>query len=102
MKKPVRLTIPSPTFSTTHDQPTANLASGRSQIRRFSLNGVPNGTGWAWSQGELLGWGLRNAVGIALSRSGEDLWEVENSSDNVAWQNVDVHQDNPGERTLVR
>jgi len=79
------------------DEEAANLSSGRSQIRRFPLNGMPNGTGWAWSQGELLGWGLRNAVGIALSRNGEDLWEVENSSDNVAWKGVDVHQDNPAE-----
>ncbi|QRV75728.1 L-sorbosone dehydrogenase [Ceratobasidium sp. AG-Ba] len=80
------------------DEEAANLSSGRSQIRRFPLNTtVPSGNGWDWNQGELLGWGLRNAVGIALSKDGNDLWEVENSSDNVMWQNVDVHQDNPAE-----
>ncbi|KAG9097319.1 hypothetical protein FRC07_010805 [Ceratobasidium sp. 392] len=80
------------------DEEAANLASGRSQIRRFALNSsLPTGTGWHWNQGELLGWGLRNAVGIALSPNGTDLWEVENSADDVRWQNVDVHQDNPAE-----
>ncbi|CAE6414189.1 unnamed protein product [Rhizoctonia solani] len=80
------------------DEGAAQISSGRSQIRRFALNSsLPNGTGWAWEQGELLGWGLRNAVGIALSRDGEDLWEVENSSDNVFWRGVDVHQENPAE-----
>ncbi|CAE6424975.1 unnamed protein product [Rhizoctonia solani] len=80
------------------DEGAAQLSSGRSQIRRFALNSsLPSGTGWAWEQGELLGWGLRNAVGIALSPDGDNLWEVENSSDNVLWRGVDVHQENPAE-----
>ncbi|KAG8737248.1 hypothetical protein FRC10_008398 [Ceratobasidium sp. 414] len=79
------------------DEEAGNVASGRSQIRRFALNSSLPGTGWDWNQGELLGWGLRNGVGIALSRDGHDLWEVENSADDVRWQNVDVHQDNPAE-----
>ncbi|CAE6493656.1 unnamed protein product [Rhizoctonia solani] len=80
------------------DEGAADISSGRSQIRRFALNSsLPSGTGWSWNQGELLGWGLRNAVGIALSPDGEDLWEVENSSDNVFWRGVDVHQENPAE-----
>ncbi|KAF8707850.1 pyrroloquinoline quinone binding, partial [Rhizoctonia solani] len=80
------------------DEGAAEISSGRSQIRRFALNSsLPSGAGWAWEQGELLGWGLRNAVGIALSPDGEDLWEVENSSDNVFWRGVDVHHENPAE-----
>ncbi|KAH7345491.1 hypothetical protein B0J17DRAFT_713066 [Rhizoctonia solani] len=80
------------------DEGAAQLSSGRSQIRRFALNSsLPSGTGWGWNQGELLGWGLRNAVGIALSPDGDDLWEVENSSDNVFWRGVDVHKENPAE-----
>ncbi|KAG9074603.1 hypothetical protein FS749_013810 [Ceratobasidium sp. UAMH 11750] len=85
------------------DEEAGNLASGRSQIRRFALNSSLPTTGWGWNQGELLGWGLRNAVGIALSRDGHDLWEVENSVDDIRWQNVDVHQDNPAEElNLIR
>lgn len=80
------------------DEAAFNIATGRSQIRRFALNSsLPSGSGWAWEQGEILGWGLRNAVGIALSQDGEDLWEVENSADNVNWRGLDVHQDNPAE-----
>lgn len=60
---------------------------------------MTNSTGWAWERGELLGWGLRNAVGIALSKDGNDLWEVENSADDISWHGVDVHQDNPGQQS---
>ncbi|KAF8595240.1 soluble quino protein glucose dehydrogenase [Ceratobasidium sp. AG-I] len=79
------------------DPTAANPNSGPAQIRRFDLSKVPPGTGYAWAQGEILGWGLRNAVGIALSMDGKDLWEVENSSDNVEWRGIDVHNDNPAE-----
>jgi glucose/arabinose dehydrogenase len=69
------------------DTGSAEISSGRSQIRRFALNG----TTYDWMEGELLGWGLRNGVGIALDSDGTSLWEVENSADQVYWSGVDVH-----------
>ena len=33
--------------------------------------------------GELLAWGVRNAVAIALSQDGSRLWEVENGADEL-------------------
>ncbi|TDL28938.1 soluble quino protein glucose dehydrogenase [Rickenella mellea] len=79
------------------DAGAADLTTGRSQIRRFGLNSsIPSG-GWDWFQGELLSWGMRNAVGISFSQDGSGLWEVENSADDVQYQSVDVHEDNPAE-----
>ncbi|KAG9083038.1 hypothetical protein FRC07_014031 [Ceratobasidium sp. 392] len=73
----------------------ADPRTGTAQIRRFRLDKVPNG-GWAWQQGEILGWGLRNGVGIAFSKDGKSVWEVDNGPDNSIWNGVDVHEQNPG------
>jgi len=70
------------------DTGSAEISSGRSQIRRFALNGST----YQWLDGELLGWGLRNGVGVALDSDGTSLWEVENSADEVNWNGIDVHQ----------
>ncbi|KAG8738888.1 hypothetical protein FRC10_006405 [Ceratobasidium sp. 414] len=75
---------------------TADPKSGPAEIRRFKLDGVPP-SGWSWQQGEILGWGLRNGVGIAFSKDGKSVWEVENGPDNAHWQGVDVHNNNPAE-----
>ncbi|KAG8794814.1 hypothetical protein FRC12_021347 [Ceratobasidium sp. 428] len=34
---------------------------------------------------------------MALSRDEQNIWDIENSSDEVHWRGVDVHQDNPAE-----
>lgn len=49
--------------------------------------------------GELVGWGLRNSVGIAMDPRRPDLlWQVENSADNIESATYgDVHDDNPAE-----
>ncbi|KAG9096403.1 hypothetical protein FS749_008580 [Ceratobasidium sp. UAMH 11750] len=78
------------------DPSAADPKSGPAEIRRFKLTGVPPG-GWSWQQGEIVGWGLRNGVGIAFSKDGKSLWEVENGPDNAHWQGVDVHNNNPAE-----
>ncbi|KAJ1301844.1 hypothetical protein OPQ81_009071 [Rhizoctonia solani] len=80
------------------DETAADVNAGPAQIRRFSLtdNNRP-AQGYSWGQGTVLAWGVRNGVGIALSKDGNDLWEIENSSDNIVWRGVDVHIDNPAE-----
>ncbi|KAG9093336.1 hypothetical protein FRC07_011485 [Ceratobasidium sp. 392] len=79
------------------DPAAADVNTGTAQIRRFSLTNVPAGTGWQWQRGDILGWGNRNGVGIAFSKDESNIWEIENSSDEVQWRGVDVHQDNPAE-----
>ncbi|KAG8792590.1 hypothetical protein FRC16_011344 [Serendipita sp. 398] len=74
---------------------------GTAQVRRFPLNGtIPSG-GYDWFQGELVAYGMRNAVGMSLSDDESRLWTVENSADelNYTMTNgvVDIHKDNPSE-----
>ena len=47
--------------------------------------------------GKLLGWGLRNSVGVAEHPITAGIWSVENSVDEIERLGEDVHQDNPGE-----
>ncbi|CAE6437204.1 unnamed protein product [Rhizoctonia solani] len=80
------------------DETATNINAGPAQIRRFSLADENRpAQGYSWGQGTVLAWGVRNGVGMALSKDGNDLWEIENSSDNIAWRGVDVHVDNPAE-----
>ncbi|KAF8595239.1 soluble quino protein glucose dehydrogenase [Ceratobasidium sp. AG-I] len=80
------------------DGTAANPLGGPAEVRRFRLDTVPTGgKGYAWQQGEILAWGTRNSVGIAFSKDENDIWAVENGSDNIEWRGADVHQDNPAE-----
>jgi glucose/arabinose dehydrogenase len=63
---------------------------GSAEIRRFALNNIPSG-GYNWTNGELVAWGMRNAVGIAVTINGTTLWTVENSADDISYQGIDVH-----------
>lgn len=75
----------------------ADPLAGPAEVRRFKLDSVPTGDkGYAWQQGEILAWGTRNSVGIALSKDERDIWAVENGSDEIFWRGADVHHDNPG------
>ena len=61
---------------------------------------MPTG-GYTWFQGDVVAWGMRNAVGLAVSYDSSTLWTVENSADQLNYtsgsQLIDVHQDNPAE-----
>lgn len=44
----------------------AQLDSGISQIRAFDIGNLPSGRPYDYpSEGRLMGWGLRNSVGVA-------------------------------------
>lgn len=75
------------------------LASGRSQIRAFDLsNFTSDSKPYEFtSSGTLLGWGLRNSVGIAEEPLTGGVYSVENSADDVERDGIDIHQNNPGE-----
>ncbi|KAH8650066.1 soluble quino protein glucose/sorbosone dehydrogenase [Xylariales sp. PMI_506] len=82
------------------DMQAANPALGRSVIKVFDLNVIPAG-GYDWaSQGYLIGFGLRNDVGMDFDANGM-LWSVENSADDLARTvngvSTDVHTNNPAE-----
>jgi glucose/arabinose dehydrogenase len=77
--------------------PTAgDVNSGVSQIRIFNLSST--GAPWTYnSSGTLLGWGLRNSVGIAEHPNTGGIYSVENGADQLERLGVDFHLNNPGE-----
>ncbi|KAF4624994.1 hypothetical protein G7Y89_g13175 [Cudoniella acicularis] len=81
------------------DLEAADITTGHSQIRAFDLNNITSGSAsydFATS-GRLLGWGLRNSVGVAEEPLTGGVYSVENSADEIERDGVDIHQNNPGE-----
>ncbi|KAE8453697.1 hypothetical protein EG329_009208 [Mollisiaceae sp. DMI_Dod_QoI] len=75
------------------------LSTGHSQIKAFDLSNITSDSQpYDFdAQGRLLGWGLRNSVGVAEEPLTGGIYSVENSADEVDRDGVDVHQNNPGE-----
>ncbi|TLD34426.1 soluble quino protein glucose dehydrogenase [Venturia nashicola] len=85
--------------STSDNNPgAADISSARSQIKSFNLNDLSdtNSLDFA-STGTILGWGLRNSVGVAEDPNTGAIFSVENSVDNLERNGQDVHENNPGE-----
>ena len=81
------------------DVNAATSTSGRSTIRAYKISTLPgNGAALAYSsQGVLVGYGLRNSVGVTVDKKSDKIWSVENSVDNLTRGGQQVFQDNPGE-----
>jgi glucose/arabinose dehydrogenase len=75
------------------DNKAKTITSGISQIRIFN---VANSKTYAYTDGEVLGWGLRNSIGVAEHPNG-GIWSNENGADNVQYKGSDIHENNPGE-----
>lgn len=77
----------------------STLSSGLSQIRAFDLsNFTTSSKPYDFStSGLVLGWGLRNTVGLAAHPVTGGLYGVENSVDGVTRNGRDIHENNPGE-----
>ncbi|KAL1845363.1 hypothetical protein VTK73DRAFT_624 [Phialemonium thermophilum] len=79
------------------DAGAAVLANGRSVIRAFNISNVTDTPYDFPSQGKLLGWGLRNSVGVAEEPQTGGIFSVENSADQMRRDGEDIHENNPGE-----
>lgn len=83
--------------STENIDPEASvISSGHSQVKAFNITNM-TGTYDFDTSGLLLGWGLRNDVGIDEEPVGGGIYTVENSVDQMTRNGVDIHQNNPGE-----
>ncbi|EPE03725.1 glucose sorbosone dehydrogenase [Ophiostoma piceae UAMH 11346] len=87
-----------------YDLETTDVSTGRSQIRAFDVTSsgaqanFANNEPYIYSQsGTVIGWGLRNSVGLAEEPTTNALYSVENSLDDMDRNGVDIHMDNPGE-----
>jgi glucose/arabinose dehydrogenase len=78
------------------DLSATNVDSGTASVKAFNLTNLTS-TYTYQTDGVLLGWGLRNEVGLAEHPVTGGIWGVENSADQVTRYNVDVHATNPGE-----
>jgi hypothetical protein len=69
---------------------------GWSQIRIFNISST-----WkapkAYTDGAVLGWGLRNSIGMDEHPGTGGIWSNENASDDLFRDNIDVHEETPGE-----
>ncbi|KAL2119698.1 hypothetical protein VTJ04DRAFT_6659 [Mycothermus thermophilus] len=79
-----------------------DVSTGVSQIRAFNVSeaalAANGGQPYRYAtSGTLVGWGLRNSVGVGEHPLTGEIWSVENSADNIFRAGVDVHEDNPGE-----
>ncbi|KAK7991872.1 hypothetical protein PG996_013115 [Apiospora saccharicola] len=79
------------------DARAKDVSTGVSQIRAFNMTNATNTPYDYASQGRMLGWGLRNSVGVAEEPTTGGIYSVENSVDEMLRDGTDVHQDNPGE-----
>ncbi|OIW31715.1 NHL repeat-containing protein [Coniochaeta ligniaria NRRL 30616] len=79
------------------DALAGNASSGHSTIKYFNLSMIMNSPEDHVQGGVVLGWGLRNSVGVGEHPTTGGIWSVENSMDNVYQQGTDVHNNNPAE-----
>jgi len=75
------------------------LNNGLSQIRAFDISNVTSSTKpYNYNEdGIVLGWGLRNSVGVGEHPITGGIYAVENSIDGVTRNGKDIHENNPGE-----
>lgn len=78
------------------DPEAMDISSGHSQIKAFNLNNR-SGVYDFNTDGLMLGWGLRNDVGIDEEPVHGGLFSVENSVDQMERMGVDIHSTNPAE-----
>ncbi|KAH7306091.1 soluble quino protein glucose/sorbosone dehydrogenase [Rhexocercosporidium sp. MPI-PUGE-AT-0058] len=81
------------------DLEAESIESGHSQIKAFNISNLTSASpayGFT-TTGRLLGWGLRNSVGVAEEPLTGGIYSVENSADEIKRNGVDIHQNNPGE-----
>lgn len=72
------------------------MDSGMSQIRAFNINDTDSYP-INFLDGTVLGWGLRNSVGVAEDPNTGNIYSVENSVDDVTRDGQLIKEDNPGE-----
>ncbi|KAF2264513.1 soluble quino protein glucose dehydrogenase [Lojkania enalia] len=75
------------------DLSAVDINGGESQIRIFD----PTQGGQEYTAGQTLGWGLRNAVGVAENPSDGGVWSAENNADNIERDGIEIHENNPAE-----
>ncbi|KAF2670074.1 soluble quino protein glucose dehydrogenase, partial [Microthyrium microscopicum] len=77
------------------DPEARNVNSGDSQIRAFDVSDPFKEH--KYTDGYLVGWGLRNSVGLGEHPVDGGIWSNENGNDNMNRTGQGIHNDSPGE-----
>ena len=72
----------------------------RSVVKRFDLSKLMPGKPFAWSEGEVFVRGVRNVTGFTRNAAGL-MVGVLSGMDDLRYEGVDVHTDNPGEEIVA-
>lgn len=78
------------------DPEARDIESGHSQVKAFNITDSTSPLDFN-NDGVLLGWGLRNDVGLAEHPATGGIWAIENSADQLNRSGEDIHQNNPAE-----
>ncbi|KAF2186376.1 soluble quino protein glucose dehydrogenase [Zopfia rhizophila CBS 207.26] len=78
------------------DPAAGQIETARSQIRIFNISQIMQAP-VEFSNGEVLGWGLRNSVGFTEHPVTGGVWSVDNGLDEIQRDGKDIHEDNPAE-----
>ncbi|KAF2002884.1 soluble quino protein glucose dehydrogenase [Amniculicola lignicola CBS 123094] len=79
------------------DPAALDIGTGVSTIKAFNISNVTDQAYKFAEEGTLMGWGLRNSVGIGEDPATGAIYSVENSVDNFQRDGENIHQNNPGE-----
>lgn len=79
------------------DTNALDISTGVSTIKAYNLTNNTDSVYNFAEDGLLLGWGLRNSVGVAEDPISGGIYSVENSVDNFERSGQNIHQNNPGE-----
>ncbi|KAF2459255.1 soluble quino protein glucose/sorbosone dehydrogenase [Lineolata rhizophorae] len=79
------------------DDQAVDENSGHSFIKSFSVDPLPSSPYDYASDGETIGWGLRNSVGMGENPYDGGFWSVDNGVDNMMRNGQDIHTNNPAE-----
>jgi glucose/arabinose dehydrogenase len=69
--------------------------SGHSNIRAFNVTSFDKVR--KYTEGTLIGWGLRNSVGMDEDPITGGIWSNENGADSMKRKGQDIHENSPGE-----
>jgi len=78
------------------DAEAEELSTGHSQVKAFNISNATSTYNFN-TDGLLLGWGLRNDVGVDEEPISGGIYTVENSVDEMVREGQDIHENNPGE-----
>lgn len=79
------------------DYAALDISTGVSTIKAFNVTNATDSSYRFDRDGLLLGWGLRNSVGVAEDPVTGGIYSVENSVDNIDRSGQNIHENNPGE-----